>query len=559
MSIIKALSPDVISMISAGEVIERPANVIKELIENSLDGGASAIRIEIEDSGFDKISVFDNGVGMDKADLELCALPHTTSKLARSTDMQSVKTLGFRGEALSSIFSVSAGVIYSKPKAQKYGYRLDISYGEVLSVVPESMKDGTVVIVNNLFHNIPARKEFLHNKRYEYTQIVEIVSVLALSRPDIAFSLVSNSKEVLLLPRGQSFDQRIQSILTAAFFTNLVPISFTGDGFSVSGYISKPLCTFKSTKKQFLFINNRAVSPSMLSASIRDFYGNLIEYRMHPAFLLHLECQSNRLDVNVHPKKEAVRIKHFDQLLPKLKESVIQSLQKHDLTYIKEGFTSLSTMLVRDAGVDYKAGVSTKQTLFEDATRQYLQIHNMYIVVETQQGILLIDQHAAHERIVYEELLNRFNNHILEQDCITTSEVIELSLTDLQTLLSHKAFFATIGIFFEEFGSNMIKLVSIPRIYEGRNISAILLGFLEDMASEEGLSLTTLADERTKKALSYLACRSAIKSGKKLSDAEITSLMSVLELTAFDYTCPHGRPIKLELTLPEINRLFKRT
>jgi DNA mismatch repair protein MutL len=147
----------------------------------------------------------------------------------------------------------------------------------------------------------------------------------------------------------------------------------------------------------------------------------------------------------------------------------------------------------------------------------------------------------------------------LEQDCITTSEVIELSLTDLQTLLSHKAFFATIGIFFEEFGSNMIKLVSIPRIYEGRNISAILLGFLEDMASEQGLSLTTLADERTKKALSYLACRSAIKSGKKLSDAEITSLMSVLELTAFDYTCPHGRPVKLELTLPEINRLFKRT
>lgn len=556
MGKIKVLPKDVVSKIAAGEVIERPANVIKELVENSLDAGATAIRVEIEDSGFKKIAVFDNGLGMTRDDLEICVLPHSTSKISTHEDLYKVATLGFRGEALNSIASVAGLTIFSKTKDQDYGFRIDIQDGDVLNISPEAMNNGTSVVVADLFYNIPARKQFLSNKTYEYTQIVEMLSLLALSNSLIGFTFYNNGKEVFTLPKNQTFKDRIEQLLGTNLDQNFVQTSHKGNKVEISGFISKPNFCFKNTKKQILFVNGRNVASSLISTVVRDIYGNLIEFRMHPAFVLNLVFAPGLIDVNVHPRKESVRFLHTSDVFEDLKKALNSSLQSSDLTFIKQGFDSLNELSAHEVVAHYHA----QPNLFShESSQNFLQVHNMYLVVENEKGITLIDQHAAHERILYESFLQRFANKIngefkkLEKD-----EVFNLSVSDSQTLLNNLEFFELIGFKIEEFGKNKFRVTHAPAVLRDRNYELIISDFLCDINGEFGNGQLDVADEKTKKALSYLACRSAIKTGEALTQDEAANLLAVLDMTHSAYTCPHGRPTKVDIPLSEINRFFKR-
>jgi DNA mismatch repair protein MutL len=556
MGKIKVLPGDVVAKIAAGQVIERPANVIKELVENSLDAGATAIRIELEESGFKKIAVFDNGEGMTREDLEICVFPHSTSKISTHEDLQQILTLGFRGEALNSIASVAGLTIYSKTKDQDYGFRIDIQGGEVLNISPEPMNNGTAVVVADLFYNIPARKQFLTNKNYEYTQIVDVLTLLALSRVDIAFAFYNNDKEVFTLPKNQTFEDRIELLLGENILHNFVKAEHSSQNSQITGFLSKPNYCFKTNKKQILFVNGRSVAPSAISTEIRDFYGNLIEFRMHPVFILNLTLDASTLDVNVHPRKESVRFLNSAQLFDNLKAAVTSALQKHDLTFIKQGFDSLDSFTVKEAVAQYHA----QPNLFsQNSSVNFLQVHNMYVVVENDKGITLVDQHAAHERILYEKFLEKFNKGVNgDFEKLSADVIFSLSVGDSALLLNNLEFFEQLGFKIEEFGRNKFRLTHAPAVLHDRNFELIITDFLADINGEFSNGNIDVADEKTKKALSYLACRSAIKTGDLLSQEQAANLLTVLDMTHSNYTCPHGRPTRVDIPLTEINRFFKR-
>lgn len=556
MGKIKVLPKDVVSKIAAGEVIERPANVIKELVENSLDAGATAIRVEIEESGFKKIAVFDNGEGMSRDDLEICAFPHSTSKLTSHEDLFNIATLGFRGEALNSIASVSGFTIFSKTPTQDYGFRIDVQGGEILSINPEAMNNGTAVIVTDLFYNIPARRQFLTNKNYEYSQIVDILTLLALSRTDVGFAFYNNGKEVFTLPKNQTFEDRIEFMLGENVLHNFVGTAHNGEKVQINGFVSKPQYCFKTPKKQVLFINGRSVAASAVSAEIRDFYGNLIEFRMHPAFILSITLEASALDVNVHPRKESVRFLNPAHIFDSLKNAVDSALQSSDLTFIKQGFDSLDGLLAHEVVAQYHA----QPNLFSNKdAKKFLQVHNMYLLVENDKGITLIDQHAAHERILYEKFLEKFTKGMNgDFEKLPADVTFSLSVGDSTILLANLDFFEQLGFKIEEFGRNKFRLTHAPAVLHNRNFELIISDFLSDINGEFSNGTLDVADEKTKKALSYLACRSAIKTGDLLTQDEAANLLAVLDMTHSSYTCPHGRPTRVDIPLSEINRFFKR-
>jgi DNA mismatch repair protein MutL len=555
MGKIQILPKDVVLKIAAGEVIERPASVVKELVENSIDAGATQIRIEIEDSGFKKILVSDDGVGMTKEDLEICTLPHSTSKISHHQDLYNIYTLGFRGEALNSICSVSTLTIASKTYSQDYGFKLIASDGEIVKVEPHAMNVGTNVTVENLFFNIPARKQFIKNKTYEFSQIVDILSLLALANFQVAMSFFNNGKEVFVLPKNQNLESRIEQLLGLNLAQNFVPTSIKNEAIQIHGYISKPNYSFRTTQKQILFINGRCVASSAISSTVRDIYGNLIEFRMHPAFVLNVTVSPQHLDVNIHPKKESVGFLHPEDLFFNLRKSITLSLQGNDLTYIKEGFDALKDLTVHETVAQYH----TQPALFSVNKKNFLQVHNMYIVVETEKGITLVDQHAAHERIVYETLLQKYLSKMdAELVALDHVEILSLSISDKQTLLNNEAFFKQVGFLFEDFGQNKFRITHVPKVLHSRQYQQIIGDFLADLNTANFSGNVDLVDEKTKKALSYLACRSAIKTGDILSIDEAKNLLAVLDMTGSAYACPHGRPTRIDLPLTEINRFFKR-
>lgn len=556
MGKIKVLPGDVVAKIAAGQVIERPANVIKELVENSLDAGATAIRIELEDSGFKKIAVFDNGEGMIRDDLEICVFPHSTSKISTHEDLQQISTLGFRGEALNSIASVAGLTIFSKTQEQDYGFRIDIQGGEVLNISPEPMNNGTAVIVSDLFYNLPARKQFLTNKNYEYAQIVDVLTLLSLSKVDVGFAFYNNGKEVFTLSKNQAFEDRIEILLGEDILNNFVKTEHFSPNVKINGFLSKPNYCFKTNKKQILFVNGRSIAPSAISTEIRAFYGNLIEFRMHPVFILNLVVDAAALDVNVHPRKESVRFLNSAHIFDTLETAVNSALQSHDLTFIKQGFDSLDSFTVKESVAQYHA----QPNLFsQNNVQSFLQVHNMYLIVENPKGITLIDQHAAHERILYEKFLEKFSKGINgEFEKLLTDVTFSLSVSDSVLLLKNLEFFEQLGFKIEEFGRNKFRLTHAPVVLHDRNFELIITDFLADIGGEFSNGRLDVTDEKTKKALSYLACRSAIKTGDPLSQEQASNLLAVLDMTHSGYTCPHGRPTRIDFPLAEINRFFKR-
>lgn len=560
MSSIRALPDDVISKIAAGEVVERPAFAVKELVENSIDANATSITIDIEESGLKKIAVIDNGEGMDKDDLSLSFLPHTTSKISGMEELAKVRSFGFRGEALHSISAISRMVVQSRTIDMQGGNELFIEGGIPQGVKKIGMPVGTSIFVYDLFFNTPVRKKFLKSGTAEARHILDIVIQMALAHPSIGFKFIHNQKVVIDLPREQDLEERMNIILGNSLSRDLLPIYLSQDDTQLHGFISRPLAV-TAGNKPFLFVNKRSVQNQVLSTIIKQSYGTLLEPRALPFYLFFITLPHQYVDVNVHPRKEQVHLANEQAVLDFVRKAVSTTLQANNLTY---QFRNEEADALRDGGTHTYAAELLRGEVepwgkeTSKVTGDVLQIHNLYLVVQTKNGAMMVDQHAAHERILYEQFLEEFEkqkskkqSHVLKK-----AEMVDMSLTDAETVREYLPELQVFGFDIEEFGTNVFKINAVPQLFMDRSISELLLEAVHDLQAGTGLKSV---DIRSHKMLSYLACRTAIKAGDKLTKEQMKDLINKLAETKTQYTCPHGRPVKIDITMRELERMFKRS
>ncbi|MEO6508913.1 MAG: DNA mismatch repair endonuclease MutL [Patescibacteria group bacterium] len=571
MDTIRLLNEEVISKIAAGEVIERPAYAVKELIENALDAGATAIRIDIEKAGLQKITVSDNGLGMSKEDLEQSFKPHTTSKIFHKNDLVGIRSLGFRGEALSSIAAVSYLSIQSRKKNAKVGNEVAIENGKTARIKPVGMAQGTKVTVEELFHSVPARKNFLKSLQIEFRYILQIVTQYALAFPKIRFFLTHNKKTVLNLSENQSSEERIESLLGEEVYQYIVPVQNEELHVRVSGFISKPQIAQSSTQKQFIFINGRSIKNKSISSIIKDTYGTLLTPENYPVFILFLELPYDLVDVNVHPRKEEVNFYNESVLKQSIVKAVEESLVKHNLAFhderwkravyrpqigrhslIREGATKT---YAADLLKEQKLPWELQKTEIKDAA-DVVQIHKLYLVVQTNKGVVIFDQHAVHERILFEQYEERFITRKKSAAFIRLKEPIhlKLSITEKQIITESVDILENLGMKIKN-TKNSFSVTDVFILIKDRNIQEIVTEILNDISEEKEISI----DSRSKRMLAYLACRAAVKAGDKLTKEQCKDLIKQLNKVKNPYTCPHGRPLKIEIELQDLHKLFRRT
>lgn len=563
MSRIHILPKKLVAKIAAGEVVERPASALKELVENSLDAGATNITITIEQAGSKKIVVTDNGHGMERSDIPLAARAHTTSKISTEKDLESIETLGFRGEALASIAAVSRLTILSKTVNEKLGTKVTATNGTIGKPLQAGTPAGTTVIVETLFSETPARKKFLKTPATEFKHIMRVVTHAALASPSVSFTLTHNGKTVLELPKNQSLDERIRAVLGERMFSHVIPLSRTSPHLGIEGFIGKPQIAGREKDKQYLFINGRSVTSPLIANTIKDAYGGLLEPRMQPAFVLYLTLPAHSIDVNIHPRKETVHFVNERTTLEVITRTVENALGKHDLTYSINNMSS--SFMLNDKGMDgYTAGilkdmVSPWQVSHKDDVKEpdILQIHNCFLLIETKKGLLLVDQHAAHERILYEQFKEAFKKAQIKQETYTLPEalVLDLGTVESSVLKTYVSTFRQLGFEIEPFGGTTFKVRRVPLLFKDRDSAALISEVLEEFMHER---TPTKLDSETERTISYLACRSAIKAGDYLTHEERKNLLEKLAETTTQYTCPHGRPTHIEITRSELDRMFKR-
>jgi DNA mismatch repair protein MutL len=554
MAKIKKLSPHIVSQIAAGEVIERPAYVVKELIENSVDASATQIIVKIKENGLKNITVSDNGVGMTKEDLLISFKSHTTSKVAKEEDLHAISSLGFRGEALASIASVADFVIESKYKKDISGYRAELKKGAIVKESIVGMPQGTTVSVSNIFQNVPARKKFLKTGATEFRHIVDIVSNFALSYTDIEFSLVHNEKEYFKLTTKHTLERRIQTLLGETLYTNLIPVTFEESYFKITGFVAHPQYSLKGQSKLFIFVNGRRVNDTLIASAVKDAYKNLLEYGAFPIALLYITLPYEMVDVNIHPRKEEIKFINRDITYSIIQKSIADTLKNQNLTFHNIGWV--------DGGTKTRLGKMLKNELLNEMgtiekKADSIQLHKLYLITESKNGILIIDQHAAHEAILFRKLLALYKTHKkeLKQEPLFEPILLNLSLSDKEMLIEHTPLFKSLGFEFEEFGTD-IRVNNLPTIFRDRNIENFITEILEDIRIDKPIKDV---DKRSYRMLSYIACRTAIKAGQELSSAERKEILDQLNEEDAVYTCPHGRPVKAELSLNYLNKLFKRS
>ena len=613
MASIKVLPQTVVTKIAAGEVIERPASVLKELIENSIDAGATLIEVQLEDGGKKLIKVSDNGIGMDREDVGIAFLSHATSKLRSDEDLFSIKTLGFRGEALPSIGAISQTRIISRTKDALIGSEIKIEGGNLNKVKEKGSPEGTQIDVHNLFYNTPVRRKFLKSTQTEMAHISEMVTRFALAYPNIHFNVTHNGKKTLNFPTAKDFKERITTIFGNEIGKNLITINLKEPDIAIYGYILPPTHNRPNTKMQFIFLNGRYIRDNIISHAINSAYQNLLMSRRSPIVFLNLQINSSDVDVNVHPTKIEVRFKNtgliHDQLYSAIHSALMQTefhspLQftgRHNYTGIETSPVTVTGRSVPDgnAGIPQKQGEGVslnekketvmksmsdffsrsldkeapcrkdehKQThlpssenegLFKRESRltSCIQVHNSYIVEETADGLNIIDQHALHEIILYHEIWERIKSSKLAIQKLLIPELIELTPRDFVTIMSLRNEFCTLGLEIEEFGKSTTAIRTHPQILKNLDFHGLIQSVLEEIDSDEIKGET---DNILRKIAKIMACKGAVKAGQRLTSQEIQSLLERRKNDIVTDFCPHGRPTTLEFKMSELEKQFKRT
>jgi DNA mismatch repair protein MutL len=583
---IRLLSSEVASQIAAGEVVERPASVVKELTENSLDAGAKSISISIADAGRTLIEVADDGCGIPAAELELAAARHATSKLSQAADLFRISTLGFRGEALASIGSVSRMTITARIESAKEGARIQIDGGITEKIEKVGAPVGTVVRVENLFYNVPARLKFLKADMTERRAIDSLVTRYALAYPNVRFK-VTDGKQVTLQTAGDG-DRR--AILAALYGVDvakqMLEVIAEEDGVSLTGFISPTSLTRSNRKEITFFVNGRWVQEFSLTAALLQAYHTLLMVGRYPLTALFLEVAPEDVDVNVHPTKAEVRFKSQEKIFSFVQRSARKAL----LAYTP--VASVSPQLwgkrevpteKREIGIDWSVAhdnevqvtgyglqvegeetpvsrnsypVSSEQLPVNGVPLLRLigQIGSTYLVAEGPDGLYLIDQHAAHERVLFEKLMAQHEKKNIPAQSLLTPEVVTLPPQSAKALTAQLPFLNHFGFEVEEFGTNTFQVRAMPVLFAGGDSASALRALVEDFEEDE----TPLQSELEAKLAARVCKRLAVKGGQSLTSEEQRALLNDLEACLSPRTCPHGRPTMIHLSVDTLEKQFGR-
>lgn len=624
---IKALTKDVINKIAAGEVVENPSSIVKELLDNAIDAKAINITLEIEEGGIKKILILDNGQGMTPEDVKLSIEPHTTSKLSTEEDLLNIKTYGFRGEALSSIAAVSKVTIRSKIPNALMGFEIVVEGGNIVSETEVGMNSGTQIIVEDLFYNVPARKEFLRSAQSEYKDVLKTVNAHALANPKVGFIFRNDQKQVYVTPKGHQLEDRIREILGTDNTEKMVSLFYEHPYVEIYGYVGKPELATQKRKNQFIFVNNRLIQNKTIEGAVKKAYGGLIPNNMWPPFVIFIDLEPNIVDVNVHPRKEEVKFSNGQLIFTSVQSAVKKALDKANLTPgainneetqpSNNPFANLPSPFGNNKPNPFGDNKpnpfanrpspfgNNKPSPFENAKpnpfankptpiggnknlpnqdnlwannnpfdldnndfnedqpldnldySDILVIHNLYWIIESKDGFLVYDQHAVHERILYEKFVNahKKKREELEIQPLLTPIVLNLSFDTAETMKEYIGELEKIGFQIEEFGGTSYKVTEIPAILADKDIKKVISEFLNDLEDNQD---EKDIDSQTDRALKFLSCRSAYKAGDKIPPEEINELLNQLKQTETKYTCPHGRPVKIEITKKELEKMFLR-
>lgn len=588
---IKVLSDDTINKIAAGEVIERPASIVKELVENSLDAGAKQIDVEVKSGGKTLIRVSDDGCGMDKDDAVLSFERHATSKINTADDLETINSLGFRGEALPSIASISKVELITRSKAMDSAVKIRIEGGKMLEVKETGAPSGTMINVQNIFYNTPARRKFLKSNITEFSHIIDVVGHYSLVFTECGFTLEHNGERVIEIYPKDSLRDRIKMLYGNEVAENLLEVNFNKDGIILSGYVGKPVITYPNRSYQIIFVNKRPILNRSISYAIYEAYNTLIPKGRFAAVVLFLDISPSSIDVNVHPAKREIKFGDERFIQGLVRDAILNALgvQRIDSSAPDRSFISSSSEQFyaktdkihnthfnnydRAGDESASVGLWRVQENFSafDAKAdgvKAVQMNNAYIIVETDKGFDIMDQHAVHERILYEKIKIALSKKNPESQRLLLPVNIDLTPSEQKTLKISIPFLKEIGFNIEEFGARSVIIDMIPVITDKLDIKKFLkdlLSEVKDLEKDFTLSKTSkeqglVFSEKVKDdIIKIIACRSAIKKGDRLENSEVQKLINNWRKLTLPYTCPHGRPASIEMSSDDLDKKFHRT
>ena len=554
---IKVLPSDLRNKIAAGEVIERPASVVKELIENSIDAGSTNIRIDVLHGGKRLIRVSDNGCGMDRDDALLCFERHATSKLAKEEDLFDIRTLGFRGEALPAISSVSKVKLITGLKSSVSGISVEMEGGE-LKEVKDSPSSGTSVEIRDLFFNTPARKKFLKATNTEFLHIIDTVTKEAISHPGIGFTLSDGGHEAMILPKASAMRERLLQIYGEEFLKGLTEINSGTEDLAITAYVSKGDNFRNSKAHQFVFVNSRPIKDSSLSHAVYRAYEGILPADKHPVFFLFVRIGPEKVDFNVHPAKREVRFEDKETVYSFVNRHVRETVKKEKAEYAGPFTEPAETRNVGAPPVPCTSVyieprgsfVSENAELVYNPSLPFIYLGDTFIAVSGKGGLTLIDHHAAHERILYEKFLRTAG---IEGRHLLFPEQVRLSHREYRVILEQKDLLSEFGVEIDDFGHDTLVIRSFPVVLGDSDKRGILC----DIASAliEGIP----AGKSLKESLAAkIACHSSVRGRTILNQEELSRLLTDLDKTEHPDQCPHGRPTRIFYSLDDLKKLFKR-
>lgn len=609
MGDIHIMTPELVGRIAAGEVVERPASVVKELVENAMDAGATFIRVNVEQGGHKLIQVTDNGCGMDRADALLCLETHATSKISSDGDVGHIATLGFRGEALPSIASVSRFILQTRRKEKQAGTEVTVDFGNIRDARDCGCAPGTNIRVAQLFANLPARRKFLKGPDTEDGYIEEMVRLLALARPDVSIVLNVNGREQLRANGTQDLGTRVSSILGRDMFSAMIPLQYTENSISVTGFITKPGFTRSSRREQRVIINGRAATADTIFFAIRDSFDSLIMKGRYPGAVIYIQMPPDGVDVNVHPTKREVRFRDQREVGQVVSAAIRRALRGmpggEEINYATRDAFSNAPLpdappplpqppppIAHDLPLDTPQPVpavpppyapslpltmpphppvvpnanpplggcqGTFTTPAQQSVRSTLQnlryigrLGRSYALADGESGLVVVNLRAAHQRIIFERLLAGMNARQVPSQQLLMPVTLALGPDDARFMRTEAPRFSQLGFQIEPFGGNTFIVAAVPAAFPNEDVSTMLHDIIDELRQS---SVTT---RQSTIHLAQTACRHAISSSEKLTDQEVNTLLQSLAATDMPYACPNGHPTMVHITFAELEKRFQQ-
>lgn len=567
MAYIKILPDLLVSQIAAGEVVERPASALKELLENSLDSGATEISVHLHEGGTKLIRVVDNGSGINRTDLQLALTRHATSKISTLEELHGVKSLGFRGEALASIAAISRLELVSRTSEQAHGWKIDSWDGEPL---PSAGGFGTTVEVADIYFNTPARRKFLKSPATEYSHCAEVFKRIALSAPEIAFTLQHNGKTQWQL-KASNLTGRIGDILGEKFEKSAFPLEEDSSGLAIRGMAAKPTYSSSAREDQYFFVNGRFVRDKLLSHAVRQAYQDVLHHQMHPAFALFLSIAPGEIDVNVHPAKTEIR---FRESRP-VHQFVFHALDKALSPPASVPAAAPVSIGRNFIPVQHKMdwGVAQPTSFYEKLVENRVapitpesgeefplgfaigQLSGIYILAQNSQGLVVVDMHAAHERIVYEKLKTAMETHAVAMQPLLIPATFACTALESEAAQDNHALLSGVGFDISPHSPTTLIVRAIPALLKGADAATLARAVLHDIAEFGATgSITAQRDE----LLATMACHGAVRARRMLALPEMNALLREMEETERSGQCNHGRPTWFQLPLSDLDKMFMR-